>query len=107
MKNTRVEYLYRAPSNYKIWQQCIIRGEITPDQERAIIDSLDCKEFFIPEQVGLPAERFGDDDDHCWMELHAFIPTIEDPDTDLTAEQLVTAFLEAKNNWNVLKYGWF
>ena len=62
MKNTKIGYLYRDASNYKKWNEVVIRGSISPEQIDIIIGCLDDELHFIPRQVGLPEERFENPD---------------------------------------------
>ena len=55
--NTRISYFYRDASNYKAYNECIVRGLLTDEQTKAILDCLD-RDNFIPSQVGLPERRF-------------------------------------------------
>lgn len=55
--NTKISYLYRDASNYKVPNECIVRGLLTDEQTKAILDCLDMDNF-IPSQVGLPERRF-------------------------------------------------
>ncbi|MCC8140123.1 MAG: hypothetical protein LIO67_07495 [Lachnospiraceae bacterium] len=111
--NTKIEYLYRDAGNYKKYNTAIICGEITPEQVDMIIDCLDCREWFIPEQVGLPAERleefsFDSDEDHPFLELRKtdFSLTEDAPDCDITVEELVANFGKAKGQWYLDNFGW-
>ena len=80
--NTKINYLYRDASNYKVYNQVIVAGEITPEHLRRIADTLDEGEYFIPSVVGLPEKKFETqtDDDHLWFEWE-----IDDEDFDLDA----------------------
>ena len=101
--NTRISYLYRDGSNYKMPNEAVIAGPMTEHQIEIIMGCLDCREYFIPKQVGLPEERFGEwtEDDHCWFEMgrDGFVPTDAEPTVDMTSEETVGRFLEAKGNW--------
>ncbi|MBP3585213.1 MAG: hypothetical protein J6J59_05960 [Peptococcaceae bacterium] len=70
--NTKIEYLYRDASNYKIYNECVVKGILTAEQREEIVDCLSEGEYFIPSQVGLPEKRFDDwtEDDHPWFELY-------------------------------------
>jgi len=105
--NTKVNYLYRDASNYKAHNECVIRGVLTKEQQSAILGCLHEGEYFIPSQVGLPEHRFEDqdgitEDDHCWFELNefGFEATQEAPTVGFTAEELVAAFQQRKDNWD-------
>lgn len=101
--NTRISYLYRDASNYKVPNEVVVAGSITEHQIDIIMGCLDGGEFFIPGQVGLPENRFDKwtRDDHCWFELQkdGFAAADEVPDTYMTVDELVGAFLAAKGNW--------
>ena len=101
--NTKINYLYRDGSNYKQPNECVIRGEITPEQIERVMGSLEGGEYFVPEKVGLPEIRFEkiNEDDHIWFELSAggFSKTEEAPDIDMTVEELVDTFCEQAGRW--------
>ena len=98
--NTKINYLYRDASNYKQYNSAVLAGEFKPEDLEFIYSVQDC-EFFIPEQVGLPCDRFDDitEDDHCWAE---YIPqedtelTDEEPDVDITWAQLMENYHKVK-----------
>lgn len=100
--NTRILYLYRDADNYKILNSCVVEGEITEEQKRTILSSLDDGCYFIPEVVGVPAERFGThtESDHAWMELYedGFQLVAAEKTVNLTIEQVTEAFRNA--HWN-------
>ena len=102
--NTKINYLYRDASNYKVLNSVIVQGIFTKEQIELIIDTLDGKEFFIPSQVGLPEFRFYDwtEDDHCWFELNEndFIKTEVEPTVDITASELTEAFIAMNGKWD-------
>lgn len=102
--NTRISYLYRDAGNYKRWNEAVVEGIITLEQIDSIMGCLDCGEYFIPKQVGLPETRFGEvtSDDHCWFELSrdGFSQTDEEADTGMDVGELVRAFLEAVGKWD-------
>lgn len=104
--NTRIDYLYRDGDNYKFPQSEVLAGEISADQIRQIIDTLDEGEYFIPGQVGFNCGyAFGyaqNDSDHPWCEMDecGFELTSEEPTLDLTVEEVVASFLRAKGNWD-------
>lgn len=102
--NTRISYLYRDADNYKNMNEVVIPGSISDDQIKIILDCLYDGEFFIPEQVGLPEERFGSwtEADHCWFEMakYSFELTDSAPNWNMAPDKLVEMFLKAKNNWH-------
>ena len=84
---------------------CVVIGEISEAQIAEVISCLDCGEYFIPRQVGLPEkrfDRFDEEVDQCWFELSAdgFEATENVSDIDMTVRQLVELFRSAKNNWH-------
>lgn len=101
--NTKIYYLYRDASNYKKPNEVIVKGEITADQMQQILKSLQDGEYFVPEMVGLPAERFGSftEDDHVFFELDqmGFDITDREATVDMTVEDLAKAFVEHTNDW--------
>lgn len=97
MKNTKINYLYRDADNYKMHNEVVVKGKFTPEMQDTIKDALECGEYFIPSQVGLPEKRFDNctDADHCFFELDVdndFVVTDEEPTVELTAEELTNAF---------------
>lgn len=95
--NTRVDYLYRDGSNYKMHSCEVVRGVITPEQIEKIKNSLIDGEYFYPSEVGLPENRFDDSyaDDPDWFEMSCegnFTETTESPTVNITVDQLVENF---------------
>lgn len=103
MKNTKINYLYRDASNYKVHNEVVVAGQFTEQQKEKIINCLEDEENFVPSQVGLPEKRFEqeNDDDHPWFELRedGFEETEEDPTIEMTAMQLYAAFCDKKDKW--------
>lgn len=101
--NTKISYLYRDASNYKVPNECVVRGRITARQIREIISYCDEENYFIPAQVGMPEEKFSDttEDDHCWFEIRedSFAMTHQPPTEDMAVCELLDAFRKCKNNW--------
>lgn len=102
--NTKISYLYRDVSNYKVPNECIVRGLLTDEQTKAILDCLD-RDNFIPSQVGLPErrfDRFDPEEDTCWFELYesGFDPTDAEATVDLSVDELVSRFLARKDRWD-------
>ena len=103
--NTQIEYLYRDADNYKVWNNCIIKGTLSEEQKQLILDCRDEGEYFIPHLVGLPEKQFDtwdDQSDHVWFELwdQAFSETTDPPTVGITADELVNAFLACKEDWS-------
>lgn len=102
--NTKIEYLYRDADNYKVWNTCVVCGEITEQQKETIFNSLDGGEYFIPSKVGLPEKRFENYDaevDHDWFELQkdSFDDTDLPPTVDTTASELADSFARWAGRW--------
>lgn len=109
--NTRMNYLYRDASNYKVWNEAVFEGEITPEEIDMISDSLEDGMYFIPEQIDLPVVRFGTitEDDHCYCELNELDPrysfelTDEIPTEDRTIHELAQDFADV-TYWDCVRY---
>lgn len=100
--NTKIHYLYRDASNYKIHNEVIIPGILTDQQESQIKNSLDEGEYFIPHLVGLPEHKFEEEteDDHPFFEFLFVKATCEKPTENISVEELVAAFLEHTGKWS-------
>lgn len=103
--NTKIGYLYRDADNYKMWNECVVEGEITPEQIATIMECLDDGENFVPHMVGLPERKFETFDpqaDTPFFEIakNCFTSTEEEPTVDVTVPELVAAFLRLKGNWS-------
>lgn len=81
--NTRLEYLYRSPSNVREWGTVVFSGVPKDDTIRRLLAAMEGHEFFIANQVRVPELFFYDglelEDDHCWHEFAALEPTSEEP----------------------------
>ena len=102
--NTKINYLYRDASNYKVYHDEIVAGELSEEQKAMILDSLDWGEYFMPGAVGLPGGRFEVFDpmeDHEWFELgcEPFEKTDEEPTVEMTAAELAENFARCKDRW--------
>ena len=76
LRNTRVDYMYRAASNYKFFGCFVIEGSLDrADLEDFLFDG----EFFVPHEVGLDhlLDMPMNQDDHYLHTLEAFNPTDE------------------------------
>lgn len=49
------EYLYRDASNYKAWGEVLLSGIPSQNDMMALRSSLESGEYFVAEQVGIPA----------------------------------------------------
>ncbi len=108
MMNTKIYYLYRDASNYKVQNVCVIPGVVTREQIQEIIECLDDGEYFIPHLVGLPERKFDTydtQDDHPFFELSedGFEPTKETATLELTPAELVEAFRQHKDKWHYIE----
>lgn len=102
--NTAILYLYRDADNYKKDNYCIVEGEMTAEEEAAIVDSLFEGELFIPSAVGMPEVRFDDgitEADGPWFEMmyKGFLPTDLPAGVNVTASELAERFIAMKGKW--------
>lgn len=103
-ENTIISFLYRDSANYKTSNTVCINGVITQEQIDRILACLDEGEYFIPERVGLEAERWNEYDpqlDHPWCELGpADFEVRRFPyHVDITPEELVRRFEALRGCW--------
>jgi len=106
-RNTAISYLYRDASNYKVHNHVVVEGILDEQDRKLILDSLDEGLYFIPEQVGLPADKYsGTEDDHPWFELEesGFEITTDEPTIDLTAGKLCLNFRRERDRWKPERY---
>lgn len=100
MMNTRIRYLYDDAAYNKTANEAVIYGELTPAQQEQILDSLNEGERFVPKAVGLPERRNacapGSGPDHSFFRLYPGFaePTNDEPDTDISADDLTNAFVD-------------
>ena len=108
MENTKIEYMYRDGSNYKVYNECIIRGPITDEQIDVIMASLDEGEYFIPSVVGMPEVRFGDVGPWFELDRMGFSKARCEPTLDLTGAELAQRFADAArdNKWQEAEDAW-
>ena len=101
-ENTRINYLYRDASNYRVSNSCIVRGHMTEEQRRTILSAMDEEMYFIPSAVGMPEKKFETEteDDHPFFELTCedFEGTDEPPTLDISCEELAERFAAAAIN---------
>jgi hypothetical protein len=77
---TAFDYMYRDAGNFKAFGSVTLEGCLTPDDQVIIQSRLSSGEFFIAEQVGVPAlyrqlyqwSGGATDSDHCWHEFVGF-----------------------------------
>lgn len=80
--NTRVSYQYRDASNYKLYDEVVIAGELSfQELEPFLIDGI----YFVPEELHIPRLQFGsrNEDDHDWHEILKLEPCSEPPSLKL------------------------
>lgn len=100
-QNTLITYLYRDACNYKVHNEAVVKGLMTPEQEQRIWETLQDGEYFIPHLVGLPEERFATEteDDHPYFEYRSLSPTNAPASCDMDVEGLVKAFEKYALSW--------
>ncbi len=83
-------------------------GLVTPEQQKEILSCCEDSERFIPEQIGWDLIRGWEvtDNDHPFAELeeNSFTYTDDEPTSDMSVDEMMKAFKEAKDNWDDLKY---
>lgn len=111
-RNTMISFLYRDGANYKTLNHVVIPGEMTQAQIGRIMACRDDGEYFIPERLGIEAERWARYDsqlDHIWCELFdgAIKPTDMPWTDDVELEELVRRFEAMKGRWeeNPMPFG--
>ena len=104
MKNTKINYLYRDASNYKVSNTAIINGLLSQEDIQEIVSCLYDGDWFIPSLVGLPENRFEKwtVDDHPWFKLtdYGFEPTDEPATVTITSAELLDNFRKLKDHWD-------
>lgn len=102
---TKISYLYRDGSNYKVYNEVILAGRLTSVEKQTILDSLYESDSFIPSVVGLPEEKFGTetDDDMPFFELtkddFEDVVAAVTPWIDFDVHELVMQFAAARDLW--------
>ena len=102
-RNTKINYLYRDASNYKVPNSIVVPGLYSKEQIDTIIKCLDERLYFIPRLVGFPEDKFEDEteDDHPWFELEesGFEETSENIQLNMSPEETVQLFQKNKGKW--------
>lgn len=104
------DYFYRDAGNYKSFSTVWLSGTLSAAQKDELIACLECAEFFVAEQVGVPAlyqELFDlsagpTEDDHLWHTFEGFREENALPQGSSirgTASDLLEAFRSAKRSW--------
>ncbi len=87
--NTIFSYLYRDASNYKLYHEEIIQGELTFEQIQPYLDQ---SLYFIPSVIGLKALGFEDwdqEEDHIWHEIELLKLTDKEPTIELSVSKII------------------
>ena len=102
---TKISYLYRDGSNYKVYNEVILAGRLTGEEKQTILDSLYESNSFIPRAVGLPEEKFGTETDNDTPFFELTEDDFEDvvaavtPGIDFDVHELVKQFIAAGDLW--------
>lgn len=109
---TEFVYLYRDGGNYKSWGSVFLQGNMTLDEVRRVTEALEAEEFFIAEQISLPAlygPLFDASDgpiasDHAWHSFVGFraVDPSENQNEPVwgTTSQIVEAFVGVES-WDI------
>ncbi len=98
--NTHIEYMYRDGGNYKLFNEVVLKGEVTLEQLQEHFYEGD---FFVPSEVGLEdlQELPYRECDHVWHEIVAVCPVKDSPTVELTASEFLARFvLAGKARWS-------
>lgn len=100
-RSTKIEFWRRDENNRKVLESVIVDGLVTTGQINMILDSCTHREFFIPEKVGLPCNRFEGYDPttnipFCELTPGCFSTTVEDATVNLDIRTLVGRFKTLK-----------
>lgn len=93
------DYLYCDAGNYKAWGGLLLKGNASAAEAEALQACLNGGEFFIAEQVGVPALyeelwHYSDvptEDDHVWHTFHALRPATPDESTGCLGVRLLNS----------------
>lgn len=106
------EYLYRDASNYKAWGKLLLSGTASENDVTTLQQYLDSKEFFIAEQVGIPAlyKELWDlsdgptNDDHAFHSFYELRPATDEEIATLPLwgelSLLLKSFHRVHNQWS-------
>lgn len=104
---TIFEYMYRDASNFKAYGTLPLDGIVTAADEQLVRNRLESEEFFIAEQIGVPAlyEQLyqwsggSRPSDHCWHEFVGFRELTTPPEGSsppITSGEFIARFAEVK-----------
>ena len=107
-----LDYLYRDASNYKAFGSIWLTGMMSGAERAELIACLDGGEFFVAEQVGLPALYplllgYGDgptEADHAWHTFEGFreeAALVDGATVWGETTALLSAFRAANRNWQL------
>lgn len=94
--NTRLSYQYRDASNYKLYDEVVIAGELSfPELEPFLIDGI----YFVPEELNIPRLQFNpsNEDDHDWHEILKLEPCSDPPNLSIDGTTLLLLAKQASN----------
>ncbi|MBU1107337.1 MAG: hypothetical protein KKB51_11760 [Candidatus Riflebacteria bacterium] len=94
--NTRISYQYRDASNYKLFNEIVIAGELNfSELEPFLIDG----QFFVPEELYIPRLSFenSNEDDHDWHEIIKLELCDDPPDSGINKIELLKLAKESPN----------
>jgi hypothetical protein len=107
---TKLEYCYCDASNYKAFGHVLMKGALSAAQREEILDRLEAREFFIAEQIEVPAlyealyEFSGGPtaDDHCWHTFLRFSDHLQSENDRIwgTTESLLAA-VRSVHEWDL------
>lgn len=109
---TVFEYQYRDAANFKAQGNILLTGTTSRNDHDQLTQSLDSGEFFVAEQVKIPAlyehlYAYSDGpttNDHAFHEFSEMRPATPNEIKTLTpwgsVTELIAAFQEAKNKWD-------
>lgn len=99
MQNTRISYSYIDAHQQVVQQSRVLEGSLSDEDGELIGRKLHDRAFFIPAQVGLESlqaltGRAPDENDVIWhrWDFDAITPTMDEPDVDLSCQDLVENF---------------
>ena len=106
MPYTVFSYLYRDAANYKIHGHLWLEGALSAEERARFQALLEDGEFFIAEQVGVPAlqaEPLGADD-HVWHEFAGFEQKDKLPRGEImhgSCREFIGRFEAVANVWRI------
>ena len=88
--NTKISYFYRDASNNKVYATCILRGEMTEEENKLFKSALIDGKYFRPAQFGLP-EKINEDTitDVEFLEWQGFEIVDDTANVNMSPGQLV------------------